>query len=68
MAFNFNMISTTIAEQGRWCGVAIFMFSLWIINFILHMFRIKECQGLKKRIKKLKEIVKRKLGNGEKKE
>jgi len=58
MAINFEVISGIINDQGSWCKVAIFIFLLFTIDFILHMFRIEECKRLKKQVKKFKEIFK----------
>ena len=72
MDFNFDLISSIVTnfvgyittlrgylgDEGGWCGIAIFIFFLWLIDFVLHMWRIGECKKLKKKVKELKKKIK----------
>jgi len=57
MGINFDVITQIGAEQGNWCLIAIFFFFLWLITFILLLFRIEWNKRAKITIRNLMETM-----------
>ena len=51
MGLNFGIITRIGADHGNWCFIAIFLFLLWFVTFLLLMYRIELCKKLKKKLK-----------------